>query len=478
MPTRQTAPTATTGTKDSAARPAPRSRPVAELDASFTRNPVLRLQRSAGNQAVLQVLRKTASEARAVPPIVRSVLAESGSPLNAADREFLEPRLGKDLGHVRIHDNAAAAESATAVGADAYTLGANVVFAAGQHRPETPQGRRLLAHELAHTLQQTAGHGAMRFAPATTVRMGQPRDAAEAGAERIADQVVRATQPIPVPAASAVSAVTQPTLQRQMSSPSSNLPTVAQNGDNVYVKIGDLSIADGTLPPDVAGNFNVSASYVNETGVLDITVRVPQGGTMAFVPTASETLTAVSSKYRVTILQESPSFEERGPRTVSRIAARLDDPRPTPAARHPAPDSTSEDPARPGPAQARGRAEANCDRSAEPADSVAGGCEATNGRAVKAGNGIRNAPVNARAPTQVPAPFPPPPTADTAASTPSDPYSLLNSSGWRFSQRNQRTPRVRFDKRSVYVQPDNSVRSNRLRLQSFGLEGSPAGRGV
>jgi len=77
-----------------------------------------------------------------------------GHVLPDSERRFFEPRFGQDLSQVRIHTNAQAAEAARSVNAFAYTLGPDVVFAEGQYRPGTDSGRRLLAHELAHTIQQ------------------------------------------------------------------------------------------------------------------------------------------------------------------------------------------------------------------------------------------------------------------------------------------------------------------------------------
>ncbi|WP_284269092.1 eCIS core domain-containing protein [Bradyrhizobium iriomotense] len=88
------------------------------------------------------------------PPIVHDVLRSPGQPLDAATRSFMEPRFGHDFGDVRIHSDHAAAESARAVGACAYTVGQAIAFADGEYRPGADSGRRLLAHELAHTLQQ------------------------------------------------------------------------------------------------------------------------------------------------------------------------------------------------------------------------------------------------------------------------------------------------------------------------------------
>lgn len=77
-----------------------------------------------------------------------------GQPLDPATRAFMEPRFGLDFSQVRVHTGERAAHSARAIQALAYTAGSNVVFGAGQYAPGTYQGQKLLAHELAHTLQQ------------------------------------------------------------------------------------------------------------------------------------------------------------------------------------------------------------------------------------------------------------------------------------------------------------------------------------
>jgi len=88
------------------------------------------------------------------PPIVHEVLRSPGRPLDADTRAFMEPRFGHDFGRVRVHTGAKAEGSARAVKALAYTVGDQVVFGAGQYTPDTITGRRLLAHELAHVVQQ------------------------------------------------------------------------------------------------------------------------------------------------------------------------------------------------------------------------------------------------------------------------------------------------------------------------------------
>jgi Domain of unknown function (DUF4157) len=84
------------------------------------------------------------------PSSVQRVLSTPGRPLEPAARSFFEGRIGRGLGDVRVHDDAAAASSASDVNARAYAVGDDVVFARGEYAPETPAGLRLLAHELAH----------------------------------------------------------------------------------------------------------------------------------------------------------------------------------------------------------------------------------------------------------------------------------------------------------------------------------------
>jgi len=78
-----------------------------------------------------------------------------GQPLSASERAFFEPRFGADFDDVRVHSDTRAAHVARSVNARAFTLGRNVVFGAGQYAPGMRTGRQLLAHELAHVLQQS-----------------------------------------------------------------------------------------------------------------------------------------------------------------------------------------------------------------------------------------------------------------------------------------------------------------------------------
>jgi hypothetical protein len=100
--------------------------------------------------------RAIAQGPKLAPPIVHKVLRGPGQPLDTATRSLMEPRFGHDFSRVRVHTDSDASESARRVGALAYTVGQNIVFAHAQFRPDTPGGIRLVAHELAHVVQQGA----------------------------------------------------------------------------------------------------------------------------------------------------------------------------------------------------------------------------------------------------------------------------------------------------------------------------------
>jgi hypothetical protein len=101
-------------------------------------------------------------------------------------RAHFEERLGRDFGDVRVHTDGGAADSARALDARAYSIGHDIVFGAGEYRPDMPEGRRLLAHELTHVAQVESGTEAR----SSTLRLGQPHDAPERQAEAVAAAVM------------------------------------------------------------------------------------------------------------------------------------------------------------------------------------------------------------------------------------------------------------------------------------------------
>lgn len=113
-------------------------------------------------------------------------LSGSGSPLGPAERSFFEPRFGRDLSQVRLHTGADADHAARGVDALAFTVGNDVAFRQGYYSPNTDSGRRLLAHELTHTIQQ--GNGA----PAMIARQVAPNVADMTYGERLEESLLAA----------------------------------------------------------------------------------------------------------------------------------------------------------------------------------------------------------------------------------------------------------------------------------------------
>lgn len=104
-------------------------------------------------------------EHAAAPASVEQVLASPGTPLDAGLSTEMGQRFGHDFGRVRVHAGDAAARSARDVNALAYTVGDHVVFGAHKYQPATTEGRRLIAHELTHVVQQS-GSGSGSGTPA------------------------------------------------------------------------------------------------------------------------------------------------------------------------------------------------------------------------------------------------------------------------------------------------------------------------
>lgn len=124
------------------------------------------------------------SSGRTAGPIVNDVLRSPGQPLDTATRQFFEPRFGRDFSQVRIHTGHTADASARSVGALAYTHGSHIAFASGQYSPTTASGKTLLAHELAHTVQQ-----GFSSESAHVIRR-QPAPAATPATPAVAEQVL------------------------------------------------------------------------------------------------------------------------------------------------------------------------------------------------------------------------------------------------------------------------------------------------
>jgi len=113
--------------------------------------------------------------------LVDQALNASGSPLDKDTRSYMEERFGYDFSSVKIHTGSVAAKSAGSINALAYTSGSNIVFNQNQYSPETEGGKRLLAHELTHVVQQGNSDKSpiqrdVVNMPAETITVGMPSD--------------------------------------------------------------------------------------------------------------------------------------------------------------------------------------------------------------------------------------------------------------------------------------------------------------
>ncbi|TCV86753.1 eCIS core domain-containing protein [Sulfurirhabdus autotrophica] len=138
---------------------------------------------SRASPRVQRYARSAGGQTESVPASVDRVLASVGRPFDPALRQDMEQRFGHDFSSVRVHSDAAAEESARDVNANAYTVGHNVVFGAGRFAPGTHEGRRLIAHELTHVVQQAGADGVIQ------------RDTAGGGSTEFEDKVTTLIQP-------------------------------------------------------------------------------------------------------------------------------------------------------------------------------------------------------------------------------------------------------------------------------------------
>lgn len=152
-------------------------------------DPVKRMTRAVGNRAFTALVARAGEGVLpdgSVHPNVDAAIASArgrGSPLDAPSRELFGSHLGDPLRDVRVHTDDHADELAHAVSARAFTTGSDVFFARGEYRPGSSEGNRLIAHELAHVVQQ---RGAPTTGPLVVSEPGEPL---EREAEAIASEL-------------------------------------------------------------------------------------------------------------------------------------------------------------------------------------------------------------------------------------------------------------------------------------------------
>lgn len=178
-------------------KPAPLPTPIAELGnraaLALSRTAAPRIQRAcacAGDPECTTcgpMIQRTADGAPAAR--LPHLPTTGGHGLDRDTLGFMESRFGRSLGDVRIHADHAADTAARAVGARAFTIGRHISFAAGEYSPATREGKHLLAHELAHAVQNERV-GTPSTLAMSAIEISDPREPAELAAERAADQVM------------------------------------------------------------------------------------------------------------------------------------------------------------------------------------------------------------------------------------------------------------------------------------------------
>jgi hypothetical protein len=150
-----------------------------------------------GNAAAARLFRSAIGASGEVEePVARSIQAKrgGGNELDQGVRADLGAAMGHDFSDVRVHTDAESDALNKSVRAEAFTTGRDVFFGAGKYDPTSNQGRKLLAHELTHVVQQR------NAAPASELKVSDPGDASERQAAAVAEHV--AAPPVQAPAAS------------------------------------------------------------------------------------------------------------------------------------------------------------------------------------------------------------------------------------------------------------------------------------
>jgi len=167
------------------------------------------------------------------PSGVFEVLRSAGQPLDRTVRGFMERSFGQDFSPVRLHTDDRAAESARAVNALAYTVGRNIVFDTGRYQPGTIDGKRLLAHELTHVVQQPgSGNQAVEH-----LQVGPVDDPLERQAEAVANSVVSGNAATPISRTD--SALQRQTAGTTTASPKASPPKVSAVGSTLCSAYGN-----------------------------------------------------------------------------------------------------------------------------------------------------------------------------------------------------------------------------------------------
>jgi hypothetical protein len=166
------------------------------VDRTLTPSVLQRAQRAYGNQASQRIVQRAAAAQRQPQTEEELAPAGGGQPLDKTSRGALEGYFGTGLSDVRVHTDPGAATAADSIDAQAYTAGRDIYFASGMYAPSSSSGQRLLAHEVAHVVQQSSGkQPTIAAKSAQGAKIGAADDPLETDAERKAEGFVSGAHP-------------------------------------------------------------------------------------------------------------------------------------------------------------------------------------------------------------------------------------------------------------------------------------------
>lgn len=171
-----------------------------------------------------------------------------GQPLPESIRTYFEPRFGQDFSQVRVHTGTVATASARAINAKAFTVGQNIVFGHGQYPPQSDENRKILAHEIVHTVQQTKSNARSQQ---TTLEVSSPGDTLELETNRLADIMMR-SEPYEGSATSAPTMISRLRDETQYSDSGAAVirAAIGRGGEELQAVIAALELAQQQLGLD------------------------------------------------------------------------------------------------------------------------------------------------------------------------------------------------------------------------------------
>ena len=212
---------------------------------------MLEVQRLAGNAGVSKLLQREDDGGEARSPVLDVVGQGGGSPLSGDLKNEMEGRLGGDFSDVKLHTDDKATRSAQAVQANAYTVGNDVVVRSDRWSPSSDEGKKTIAHELTHVMQQRAGP-VEGTSTGDGISVSHPSDKFEQAAER------NATTAMAGPAQSAGGASAQLEVQREGEEDEEvQGQFVQREGEEDEEVQGEFVQREGEEDEEVQGEFEV-----------------------------------------------------------------------------------------------------------------------------------------------------------------------------------------------------------------------------